>query len=244
MRDRFPPGVGEQLGHYVYLYIDPRDERPFHVGKGRGSRAFAHLSARAAGDKSAVLAELRTLGMEPRIDLLKWGLSEEEALLVEATAIDLLGLENLTNRVLGHASDHVRRTPVEDVILQLTGGEAVFDEPTVLITINQRYSPTLTPMELYDATRSQWVLNPDKRSVRYAMAVYAGIIREVYEIAAWVPGGSTMQSLPRTATPGRVEFVGRLADEAVRQRFRGKSVPRHLRGGQNPIRFVGTTSDA
>lgn len=31
----------------VYLYIDPRDEQPFYVGKGQGDRALSHLSEEA-----------------------------------------------------------------------------------------------------------------------------------------------------------------------------------------------------
>lgn len=30
-----PPGVAENLGYYVYLYIDPRTGEPFYVGKGK-----------------------------------------------------------------------------------------------------------------------------------------------------------------------------------------------------------------
>jgi hypothetical protein len=32
------PFVAEKLGNYVYLLIDPRDSRPFYVGKGTGKR--------------------------------------------------------------------------------------------------------------------------------------------------------------------------------------------------------------
>ena len=40
-----PPEVADRLGYYVYLYIDPRSDRPFYVGKGQGRRILAHLSA-------------------------------------------------------------------------------------------------------------------------------------------------------------------------------------------------------
>lgn len=38
LESELPPGVGEQLGHYVYLYVDPRTDEPFYVGKGVGNR--------------------------------------------------------------------------------------------------------------------------------------------------------------------------------------------------------------
>lgn len=38
LESELPPDVGEQLGHYVYLYVDPRIGEPFYVGKGVGNR--------------------------------------------------------------------------------------------------------------------------------------------------------------------------------------------------------------
>jgi len=29
---------------YVYLYIDPRNQKPFYVGKGSGNRMYEHLN--------------------------------------------------------------------------------------------------------------------------------------------------------------------------------------------------------
>ena len=40
---RFTPKVIERLKYYVYVYIDPRNDRPFYIGKGKGNRVFAHL---------------------------------------------------------------------------------------------------------------------------------------------------------------------------------------------------------
>ena len=42
---RIPPAVTRHLGFYVYLYVDPADDSIFYVGKGKGGRALAHLSA-------------------------------------------------------------------------------------------------------------------------------------------------------------------------------------------------------
>jgi len=38
---RIPGAVARKLGHYVYVYTDPRDGRVFYVGKGKGQRALA-----------------------------------------------------------------------------------------------------------------------------------------------------------------------------------------------------------
>src|SRR5574344_2263819 len=33
----------QQLGFYVYMLIDPRNNRPFYIGKGVNNRIFDHL---------------------------------------------------------------------------------------------------------------------------------------------------------------------------------------------------------
>ncbi len=99
------PEVAERLGFYVYLYVDPRNEKPFYVGKGQGSRALAHLSASAESRKVAVLRELSEAGIEPRIDILAHALRDEEtAFRIEAAVIDLLGFDDLTNEARGWRS--------------------------------------------------------------------------------------------------------------------------------------------
>jgi len=83
----------------VYVYTDPRTGLPFYIGKGQGNRIFAHLDDKAETDKTAIIAAIRASGLEPRIDILRYGLSDAEAALVDAAAIDLVGLRKLTNRV-------------------------------------------------------------------------------------------------------------------------------------------------
>src|SRR5262245_6652747 len=82
---RLPAGVAERLGYYVYLYVDPRSNKPFYVGKGKGQRVLAHLSASGESRKAQVIAELKALGLQPRLEILAHALpSEETALRIEA----------------------------------------------------------------------------------------------------------------------------------------------------------------
>lgn len=83
------------------------------------------------------------------------------------------------------------------------------------------------------------------------MAIYRGIVREVYEIAAWLPAGSTMTGLgtvhnkveielpPTPTSSNRFEFVGRIAEDSLRKCYLGKSVRNYFpASSQNPIRYA------
>lgn len=47
--------------HYVYLLIDPRDNKPFYVGKGKGDRITAHEKEARAGKASAKCIRIRQI---------------------------------------------------------------------------------------------------------------------------------------------------------------------------------------
>ena len=239
----FSPKVREKLKFYVYLYTDPRTGKPFYIGKGQGNRCFAHLKDIAHTDKTQAIRELNKLGLKPRIEILKYGLTEKQALLVEATAIDLLDVQALSNRVRGHGSKHGGRAEVDEIAAHLEARAVEISDPAVLIMISRAYRYGMTTQELYDATRSAWKVGPRRHTAKFALSVYQGIVREVFEIVTWVEGGSTMRaddkSSHRTVPPGRWEFVGRVADEPIRGKYVGKSVAHYFKkGARNPIMYA------
>ena len=75
-------------------------------------------------------------------------------------------------------------------------------------------------------------------------------MREVYRITAWLPGGSTFGSTfdgkndsRQSDRPQRWEFVGVVAEEAVRKRYLNGYVGRYFsQGAQNPISYVNLDS--
>jgi hypothetical protein len=231
------PEVAAVLKCYVYVYTDPRTGRPFYVGKGQGNRIFAHLDDRAETEKTATIAALRASGLEPKIDILRYGLSDTEASLVEAAAIDLVGLANLTNRVAGHHSASLGRIGSEEVIAMLTARPVEVRHQAVLITINKLYRSDMSAEELYEATRGVWKIGLKREQAEYAIAVYQGIAREVYRIGAWHPAGTLpyrFRGPEDIQRPGRWEFEGEVAAD-VRDQYVGNFVGK---GGQNPIRYA------
>jgi hypothetical protein len=234
--------VAAKLGYYVYLYVDPRDNRVFYVGKGKGARALAHLDDQAKEGVRAVIAELESAGMIPRIEILAHGLLDAEvAFRVESAAIDLLGIENLGNAVRGHHSSKGRMS-LEEVVALYTRKPARIQEPAILIRISRLYRYGMTAVELYDATRSAWKVGARRGLVELAFAVHEGVVREVYRVEDWLPAGSTFNSRfdgrgsPRA---DRWEFVGVVAADEVRKRYINRYVGDMFpQGAQNPIAYV------
>lgn len=246
MTSQFDSTEIEALKYYVYVYSDPRNNAPFYIGKGTGNRAFAHLTDASDSAKVARIMEIRAVNLEPEIEVLAFGLDEVTAYKVEAAAIDLIGFENLTNRVIGHGAKRFGRMGIDEVHGKLSSKPIeVFEDDCVLIRIRDSYTDggKQTAMGLYDATRGSWRMSLDNaRKAHFALAIFGGVVREVYQIAGWFPAEATMYSDPdRIYDPtDRYEFVGRVAADAVRNRYRWKSVAHLFKpGAANPIMYVG-----
>lgn len=244
--NRIPTSVAEKIGYYVYLYIDPTTNQVFYVGKGKGSRALAHLDTTETEKKviKQIIRKIRDAGEEPRIELLAYCLKDEHtALQIESAAIELLGVKNLANRIRGWNGAKFARMPLDQVIAHYSHKPVSIKEPAILIRINQLYKYGMTEQELYDATRSAWRVQADKRTkVQYAFSVFEGVIREVYKINGWHPGGSTFNTRYSgidVNRDGRWEFVGVLADDKLRKKYINHYVGDLFKiNNQNPIFYV------
>lgn len=238
----------DSLDYYVYIYSDPDTKKPFYIGKGRGNRCFAHLSYTNDCDKVAKIQEILARGKEPIIEILVHGIDENTALKVEAAAIDLIGIENLTNIQKGHHSSVYGRIDVDDINRRYDQQillESEIDESIIMIRINKAYHYGMTDFEIYDSTRGMWRVNIEQaKKAKYAFSVYDGMILEVYEIVEWFPCGSTMRYYDRPEdqrekVEGRYEFVGRVASQNIRQKYVGKIVSGFFSSGaQNPIKYI------
>ena len=229
--------IADLLKSYVYVYIDPRNGEPFYIGKGIRNRLFSHLDDQSENEKVAKITEIRQSGKEPQIDILRYGLSDSEARLVEAAAIDLIGLAKLTNRVAGFDDHSFGRITSQDVIIMVDAKHVEVRHKAILITINKLYRSAMTPLELYETTRGIWKVGPQRNKAMYAFALYQGIVLEVYRIDQWYPAATLPYQTRDSSTfksKGRWEFSGDVAHE-IRGEYVGFSVGK---AGQNPIRYV------
>jgi hypothetical protein len=240
---KIPLTAARKLGHYVYLYVNPLDGSIFYVGKGKGGRALAHLEDAHKREVAKTIRAIRAAGEEPRIEILAHALpSADVALHVEAAVIDALGLAGLANLVRGWRGAHFGRAPVNEVVARYTRRRAKIREPAILIRPNREYRYGMSDVEVYDATRSAWIVGDRRERAELAFSVFEGVVREVYRITGWVRAGSTFNTLRQGRegrAPGRWEFIGVLAPEHLRLRYKNSYVGDLFdQGARNPISYL------
>lgn len=253
---KFSNAVASKLGHYVYLLINPIENKIFYVGKGKGNRCFSHFNGDQETKKMAKIQEIRDTGYEPVVEILTHNLPDEEtAFKVEAAVIDVIGMDNLTNQVRGKGSTLFGRMTADEIASHYEKKRVKITHPSILIRINQLYRHGIDPIDLYDATRGYWVVGDRREKAKYAFAVFKGIVVEVYEIMQWFPAGATFSTRDEEfynqndeeyderydefESPARWEFVGRIARHEIRDKYRNKSVDDYFSSNaQNPIQYV------
>jgi len=240
------PGMAEKLGYYVYLYVDPRDGKVFYVGKGKDERCLDHLFEDDDHPKVQRIRDIFAASLEPRIEMLAHGLrTEQEAYNIEAAAIGLLGLENLTNRVVGKDSLRFGRKGLSELEGYYAAKPVKITDPVILIRVNQLYRHGMPAAELYDITRGVWALGLSRASkMKYVFAVYEGVVREVFEPEKWIPALTTKYPTRNDLVPedakGRIEFVGKVAPESIRQKYLLGDVTAYTKVSlQAPCLYVG-----
>ncbi len=242
MPNRFPPELSRLLKSYVYLYSDPANGKPFYVGKGKGNRAFAHLKDTDEKAKNLRIRAIRARGQEPQIDILCYGISNAMASLVEALAISLLGRPPLLNLVGGKFTMGFGRVSVGELLMRESAKPAKIREAFILFRINELYRSNMNARELYEATRGIWPLSLRRYKAKFAMAVYQGIVREVYQIDRWVPAGFSeyvTRKREDVTKRGKWEFEG-MVEKKLSKRYVGKSVRKYFSNySRSSFHYVG-----
>lgn len=182
--------------HYVYLLIDPRDDVVFYVGQGVGTRAADHEAEarrwRASGyppleqlgekspeersSKWLKILEILDSGHSLVVDFLRADLSGPQADLVETVAIDLLGLQTLTNQVTGPSGSRRMRATLFEILAKAqtkTLHRAAVVVPTVGVrgTYNAHGGMLeADPATALENAESLWAVNPTIRATLAARA--------------------------------------------------------------------------
>ncbi len=231
--------------YYVYGLLDPRKvdrnnidySKAFYVGKGCGNRVFHHAKAAIKVDKNEDDISLKISTIREIIDqkeevicvIYRWGLTEEEALIVESVLIDCL--PGLTNAQMGYQSSDYGKTTVEDLQKRLDVRE--YDEPKedyIIIKTTLEFIKSRGD-DLYEATRHYWHAKLEKaQKYKFVLSVVKGVVQEVYEVERWFASPTR---------PPRIEFEGKPTTNAEMLKLKGKCLPEKYmrRGVANPFLY-------
>ena len=230
MIQKFSKNTFDAIGSYVYVYSDPDTKKTFYVGKGKGNRVFDHLNDNSENEKCLRIQEIRSRGKDPLIEILAHGLDDETALKVEAAAIDLIGIENLTNLQRGHDSSLYGKIEVSMLDARYSHEELSENDITdnvIILKLSKTYHKGMNPTELYDAVRGHWKVDlKSAQKIEFAFAVHDGMILEVYRVVEWFPAHTTFmeREIGKDVENSRYEFIGRIAEESIRRKYKDKSV--------------------
>jgi uncharacterized protein len=175
----FPAHIHSYLKYYVYVYRDPRNHEVFYVGKGQKNRAFSHLNDDNDSAKKEGIKVIRSVGRETEILILAHGLDDELiALKVEAVAIGLLGLHQITNSIRGFESTEFCLMTIDQLVSRYEAEEVEIVDPVCLIRPNRLFRYGMSVQELYDTTRGIWGITPKAHKIapKFALCIYAGVV--------------------------------------------------------------------
>ena len=231
--NRFPKESFESLGCYVYRLIDPRNGKTFYIGRGRGNRVFDHVNDELRFsnpvdnnelDEDEVSAKLKTIrdirhaGLNVIHIIHRYGMTDKEAMEVEAALIDDYSV-GITNIQSGYDADR-GIIETQTLINKLSADEFVEPDDLDYVIIKTKLSTIETNGSLYEATRRAWHLSLNKvQSYPYVLSTINGVVEEVYEVDNWY----------ESEEKGRVEFNGHVAPDHIRNLFIHKKLPGHYR---------------
>ena len=243
--DRF---VCDRIGHYVYMLIDPRDNSIFYVGKGCGNRVFDHvngaLKSDADGDneKCALIREIVESENKVKHFIVRWGLSEDEALSIESVLIDLFShpifkAGDLKNKIEGHGTSMYGIHSTTEIERKISRGEisqAALDKSgykILCITVTK-------PLEggaLYERVRGDWNLSIERaKKADLVFAVYGGTVIGIYKPLDWQPAKQGNDKKRNW-----VRFTGEeVSNPEIIDQFLFKKLPSKAKGNSNPIKYL------
>jgi len=242
----FDQSIAEQIGHYVYCLIDPRDNKVFYVGKGKNDRVFNHDTWSDEQEPSEVISaklerisQIRLANQNVHKIILRHGLeTDREAVAIEAAVIDFCIAQGipLTNLQAGHGQSEFGLMSVDDIVSRYKS-EVIkfFDEPAIVINIGRKFTHGLSQHAIYKHSHEAWVVT--RRNAERAKIVIAtaqGVVRGVFRIKDWYK--VSLPDLELAKTKARFGFNGSVADE-LWGKYVGKRVPT-IRGAANPVKYA------
>ena len=248
MNKFFDEKTKKALGYYVYMLIDPRDRKPFYVGKGHENRVFDHIkdafnNTNILTDKYDIIREIGADKVEHVI--ITHGLkTEKEAYRIESIIIDLMSFSgiSLSNKVLGHHANEIGVMTTDEIIRLYNAEQLNFiGNDCVIININGQYNRAFEKDEIYKATKEIWRMSKNRlKNIKYVLSEYRGLIVEVFEVDKWYKKERPYGMNTKKAGQNYIGygFEGHIAPESVRDLYINKSIAhKKVQGRSNPITY-------
>ena len=231
-----------KLGFYVYALVNPITEKIFYIGKGIENRVFSHKlevlenKSDLGSLKKIEINEILQNNLDVKHIIIRHGLSEKEAFLLEATLIDYHNFINnkLTNEVSGHNSGFYGIKSADELIRQYNAPKLEqLKHNAVIININRQYAKVKhSNNAIYEATKESWVMDKNKISqLEYALSEYQGIIIGVFKIHKWYAVKTEDNKINR-----RWGFNGEDAPKEIKDIYLNKSIA-HIKNLAQPIQL-------
>jgi hypothetical protein len=229
--------IAKKMGWYVYRLIYPRNGETFYVGKGKGSRVLEQKKmnnkAFSIEDdeidlKFSRIKAIESSGLEVNHVIHRHNIATEDiAYQIEAALID--SYPGLTNRIAGHDFGYYECRHLKQIIDYYKKDDFLIEKPLILISINKSLDDP--NMNIYDATRGCWKVNPEKvNDYKLVLAHFKGTVIKAYRPKfPWLE-----KDLERYG------FIDTEAEDEIKNKYIQKNVPSIFRkkGAANPIRFL------
>ena len=188
----------EQLGHYVYVLRDPRNNQIFYVGKGVGNRVLDHANGVMGKEdpqstKEMQISEIHAAGLEVDAWIIQSGLRSDEHAFATESAV--YGTLKLVSSTLNSEKLSLRNIVVppgfsNSGLIQLNEAIAIFGEPadstliphdSVFIKPTTTWRRGMSAEELWESTHGWWLLGEERiQNVRHVFSIPNFVIRGVW----------------------------------------------------------------
>lgn len=198
------PDVIVQMDNYVYRLCDPQTDETLYVGKGSSGRVHAHIGAaedEGQTRKDRTIRELIAAGRRPIERIVRWGLTKDEAFMLESSLISILKPDlnsvkghdhtdtDITvselNARLGAAPFDVRQLPDDVLFVKVRSGRYTPYDDEDMTYDNEPYEALELKGDaaIIDRICGDWRvgLHSGRRITRIAAITSGGVVRSVFE---------------------------------------------------------------